>query len=182
MHAADAVGGALGHLQIVVGETEQRHRPASRRERSRHIGWTGSPREASTRPRAEGSAARPWSAYPAFSTMWRCGPSVRMGWPLPCFTFSQRIRPPLIDKREEQRRHHRAAGTERQILEQPEEGELVGVREKREIIEHALRTSRFQRVDNHRHLAAERSFDQNRVAMLQRRRQQRSELGGCLRA
>ena len=28
---------------------------------------------------------------PCFSTMWRCGPSLRIGWPLPCFTFSQRM-------------------------------------------------------------------------------------------
>ena len=35
---------------------------------------------------------------PAFSRIWRCGPSARMGWPLPCFTFSQRISMGLIRK------------------------------------------------------------------------------------
>ena len=28
---------------------------------------------------------------PCFSTMWRCGPSERIGWPRPCFTFSSEM-------------------------------------------------------------------------------------------
>src|SRR5215475_10861793 len=33
----------------------------------------------------------PMVGVPAFSTMWRCGPSARIGWPLPCFTLSHWI-------------------------------------------------------------------------------------------
>ncbi len=35
---------------------------------------------------------------PAFSTMWRWGPSLRIGWPLPCLTFSHWISEPLTMK------------------------------------------------------------------------------------
>ena len=28
---------------------------------------------------------------PCFSTMWRCGPSERIGWPRPCLTFSSEM-------------------------------------------------------------------------------------------
>ncbi len=35
---------------------------------------------------------------PAFSMMWRCGPSLRIGWPLPCLIFSQRISAGLMRK------------------------------------------------------------------------------------
>jgi hypothetical protein len=44
------------------------------------------------------------------------GPSLRMGWPLPCFTFSQRISMGLIRKGDHQRRHHRRARTEVRYL------------------------------------------------------------------
>ncbi len=67
---------------------------------------------------------------PAFSRIWRCGPSARMGWPLPCFTFSQRISMGLIRKAISKRGHHCRARTEGQVFEQPEEGELVGMGEK----------------------------------------------------
>ncbi len=40
----------------------------------------------------------PMVGVPAFSMMWRCGPSLRIGWPLPCFTLSQRISEPLTMK------------------------------------------------------------------------------------
>jgi len=40
----------------------------------------------------------PMVGVPAFSMMWRAGPSARMGWPLPCLCFSQRISMGLIRK------------------------------------------------------------------------------------
>ena len=48
----------------------------------------------------QGSRMRspPMVGVPAFSTIWRCGPSLRIGWPLPCFTFSHWISEPLTMK------------------------------------------------------------------------------------
>ena len=42
----------------------------------------------------------------------------------------------IDDKGDGQRRHHRRAGTESEIAEQAEESELIGVGEKRQIVEH----------------------------------------------
>ena len=33
----------------------------------------------------------PMVGVPCFSTIWRCGPSSRIGWPLPCMDFSFRM-------------------------------------------------------------------------------------------
>ena len=33
----------------------------------------------------------PMVGVPCFSTIWRCGPSLRIGWPRPCFTLSSEM-------------------------------------------------------------------------------------------
>src|SRR5690242_4983559 len=40
------------------------------------------------------------------------------------------------EKSDQQRCHHRRARAEREVTEQPEEGQLVGVRQERQIIQH----------------------------------------------
>ena len=63
------------------------------------------------------------------------------------------------DKADEKRGHHRAAGTESEIAENVEDPVLVGQRHQK-LIEHRVPLSRrgfarFQRIDDHRHAAAE---------------------------
>ena len=77
----------LGDLEVVVVEADQRRSRASRRARSRHRGCRDRPRAASRRGCPRGSSGRPWSACPSL-TRWLCGPSARIGWPLPCLTRS----------------------------------------------------------------------------------------------
>jgi hypothetical protein len=35
----------------------------------------------------------PMVGVPCFSTIWRCGPSERIGWPRPCLTLSSEMMP-----------------------------------------------------------------------------------------
>ena len=90
---------------------------------------------------------------PCFSTMWRCGPSLRIGWPLPCFSFSQRISAGPMTEGDEERRHHRPAGAEGEVSEQTEAARTGrhGSEVKDNKTSAPLRLARFQRFDDDRH-------------------------------
>ena len=123
---AKPVVGLLRHLQIVVVEADQRRSRASRRARSRRRGCAGWPTAAVDDQRCRaGSSARPWSACRS----WRrcdCGPSARIGWPLPCLRRSLSMIARAEQEHEDQRGHHRAAGAERDVAEHVEERERAG--------------------------------------------------------
>ena len=62
---------------------------------------------------------------PDFVRIWLCGPSARIGWPLPCFTLQRRddLRPE--HEHEQDRGHGRPAGPEGDVAEDVEDLELV---------------------------------------------------------
>ncbi len=68
----------------------------------------------------------PMVGVPCFSTMWRCGPSLRIGWPLPCFTLSKRDDARTEEEDEEQCRQDRRTGPRRLVLEDVEQRHFVG--------------------------------------------------------
>ena len=67
----------------------------------------------------------PMVGVPALAMMCDCGPSARIGWPLPC---SRRRRSMMVGpnrKTNNSAGDHRAAGAEGDIAEDVEDGELV---------------------------------------------------------
>ncbi len=115
----------LGHLEIVVIEADdaeaERHA-----QHDPHIGVGQVGPQQRRRPRCRtGSSARPWSACRSWSPDATCGPSARIGWPLPCCS-AQHVDDRRAEQEHEHRRgHHRAAGAERDVAKHVEERERV---------------------------------------------------------
>ena len=92
--AADPAGRPLGDFEIVVGEAEQaiahRHQQHDPDIAVLEIG----PEQRSTRRWATGSARRPSSACHLLLEGYGAAAArrLRIGWPLPCFSFSQAMR------------------------------------------------------------------------------------------
>ena len=68
----------------------------------------------------------PMVGVPCFSTIWRCGPSLRIGWPLPCFTLSSEMMRRPEQQDEQQGGEDRRAGARRLIAEHVEGRDFVG--------------------------------------------------------
>ena len=63
---------------------------------------------------------------PFLVTRWLCGPSSRIGWPLPCRTRSAAMIVGPEQEDEDERRDRRAAGAEGDVAEDVEDRDLVG--------------------------------------------------------
>ena len=126
VRAGKAVVALLGDLQIIVVEADQAEAERDATARSRHRGWRDWPTAGSRPPCRTGSSARPWSACRPWSTMCDCGPSVRIGWPLPCRSRSWSMIDGPNMKTKTSAVIDRAAGAERDVAEHVEDRELVG--------------------------------------------------------
>ena len=116
--------GLPGDLEIVVveadraeGERDAEHDPDIA------VGRIGPQQR--RRPRCPSRIiSPPMVGVPFLVTRCDCGPSVRIGWPLPCCSAQLVDDPRPEQEHEDQRRDHRAAGADGDVAEDVEDVEL----------------------------------------------------------
>ena len=123
--AGKSVMGLLGDLQVVVIEADGAESQRQRRARSRHTGCRVRPQQRPTTI-PNRIISPPIVGVPFLVTMWDCGPSGRIGWPLPCRSRRWSMIQGPNRKTKTPRGDHRAAGPEGNVAKDVEAGDLVG--------------------------------------------------------